>query len=454
MEYLYKADREAWWVLDPVITVAPDEIFFEAFSRDESAYGRLSVEHSAFADVREFACGTTNIDFSGRLYDQFQRIRSRRPTWFEIDPGGFSVQRAGTAAYREKKIDVPESWVRGFLQVQSAMSLPTASFVLRPVDLYNLCLFLRRHREKKGPRALRWELRPDAPVQAVLEPWEARFTFPGSKWAGEAPGAGGGGAPMNPAHAMGLSASEVRSDRLIVRTWGRRRLHLLERLLPAAERVGVHLLGRGMPTFYVVHLGRFTFTLGLSGWTYNDWTASANFDLLTARRAVDRQTLDRIHGALRADYSAEVDALAARLGLDRGVAEAGLTQLCREGRVMYDWVARRHRLRELTAEPLPMDHLAFRNEREQEAAAIVRNRTFAILTRQAVPGGLVETSAEIDPGAGGGTRTYKATAWIDGDGRLVRGECDCFFHKQNRLRKGPCGHLLALSMLHARQSAN
>lgn len=453
MDYLYKADREAWMVLDPVITVHPDEIFFEAFSKDESAYARLSVEHTAFSDVREFACGTTNIDFSGRLYGEFQRIRSRKPTWFEIDAGGFSVQRAGGAAYREKKIDVPESWVRGFLQVQSAMTLPAASFVLRPMDLYNLCLFLRRNREKKSPRSIRWELRPDAPVEAVLEPWEARFTFPGSKWLGEAPGAGGEGA-LNPATAMGLAKSEIRADKLIIRTWGRRRLHLLERLLPGADRVSVHLLGRGMPSFFIVHLGRFTFCLGLSGWTYNDWTASAAFDLMTARRAVDRVTLDRMLAVLRTDYSASIDGLAQRLGLDRGTAEAGLTQLCREGRCMYDWTARRYRLRELTAEPLPADHPAFGNEREQEAQNIIANKTFAVRTSRAVPGGLVESSAEIDPGRTGGSRTYKPAAFFDLDGRMVRGECDCFWHKQNRLRQGPCGHLLALAVLHAKENPN
>lgn len=31
-DWLYKNDKAAWWVLDPVITVAPDQIFFEAFS--------------------------------------------------------------------------------------------------------------------------------------------------------------------------------------------------------------------------------------------------------------------------------------------------------------------------------------------------------------------------------------------------------------------------------------
>src|SRR3982750_4536009 len=40
---------EEWQLtLDPVITVHPDQLFFEAFSNDESVYGRLSAPLDAF----------------------------------------------------------------------------------------------------------------------------------------------------------------------------------------------------------------------------------------------------------------------------------------------------------------------------------------------------------------------------------------------------------------------
>ena len=41
--YLYKNDYDAWFVLDPVITVHPDQVFFECFSQDESSYGLLKL---------------------------------------------------------------------------------------------------------------------------------------------------------------------------------------------------------------------------------------------------------------------------------------------------------------------------------------------------------------------------------------------------------------------------
>ena len=168
--YLYRQDRDAWIVLDPVITVHPDEVFFECFSQDESSYGRLSVGYEVFKDVGEFSCGTTNVDYSAALYDEFQKIRSYKNTQFEIDPSGFDVQTAGEVAYKEVKIDLPDTWVRGFLQVSSAMSLPMVSFQLHPMDVHNICFILRRNKELKGPRSIRYILKPGEPVKIVFDP--------------------------------------------------------------------------------------------------------------------------------------------------------------------------------------------------------------------------------------------------------------------------------------------
>jgi len=98
--WLYKESKDAWFVLDPVITVHPDEIFFECFSQDESTYGRLSCDHETFKSIGDIAYGTTNIDYSHTLYDEFQKIRSYRTTSLAIDPSGFQVQTSGEELYR------------------------------------------------------------------------------------------------------------------------------------------------------------------------------------------------------------------------------------------------------------------------------------------------------------------------------------------------------------------
>ena len=255
--YLYKKDLDAWYVLDPVITVHPDEVFFECFSEDESTYGRLGASYEVFKNINEFACGTTNIDYSAALYDEFQKIRNYKTTQFQVDPSGFEVQTTNEEAYKEVKIDLPDSWVRGFLQVSSAMCLPSIQFDLHPMDIYNICLVLRRHKEKKGPRSIRYHLKPGQPVRIVFEPWDIEVVCARSPYTG--------------------------NQEETIRVWGRRRLHILERLIPIAKKFTVHLLGTGMPSFYVADLGDMSFTLGLSGWTANDWSQSGNFDLMAPR---------------------------------------------------------------------------------------------------------------------------------------------------------------------------
>ena len=39
------------------------------------------------------------------------------------------------------------------------------------MDIYNMCLVLRRHKEKHGPRSIRYFLEPGEPIEIVFEPW-------------------------------------------------------------------------------------------------------------------------------------------------------------------------------------------------------------------------------------------------------------------------------------------
>ncbi len=429
-DYLYQKDRDAWFVLDPVITVHPDEVFFECFSQDESSYGRLGVGFDVFQNVKEFACGTTNIDYSASLYDEFQKIRSYKTTRFEIDPSGFGVQTTAEAAYKEVKIDLPDTWVRGFLQVSSAMALPALTFTLHPMDVHNICFLLRRHREIVGPRSLRYCLEPGKPVKVVFDPWNYEISCPRSLYEGE--------------------------EKAEVRVWGRRRIHILERLIPVARRFTVYLLGKGMPSFYLADLGDMTFTLGLSGWTTNDWSSAGNFDLLAPRAAVDDLTKQRVFAALKESWAESPDALARRLDLDTSVVLGALAAYTQAGRAMWDLNKRVYRLRELSREPLPMERLRFSNEREEAATRLLDQRAVRLMEAvdlgDAAGGGtLLKGQVNREAGRSGRAGAYEPWLRLDPDERLIEAGCTCNFFQQNHLRKGPCEHILAVRLQHARQ---
>ncbi len=418
--YLYEKNRDFWFVLDPVITVHPDECFFECFSQDESSYGRLGASYEVFQNVGEFSCGTTNIDYSSPLYDEFQKIRSYKRTRFEVDPSGFTTQTGTDEAYKEVKIDLPDSWVRGFLQVNSAMALPAARFTLHPMDVHNFLFVLKRHKEKKGPRSMRYKLTPGQPVKVVFEPWGTEVVCRRSVYEGEGT-----------------------HD---IRVWGRRRLLILERLIPVARRFTVHLLGSGMPSFYVADLGDLSFTLGLSGWTANDWSTAGNFDLMAPRTEVDEFTRRRVFDALKETWREPPEALAARLGLDRATVLGALGAYTQAGRAIWDLNKGVYRARELSREPLPMEKLRFSNEREEKATRFLEARAVVVQARPSS----VDSSLELKGTVKDGSKVHTPALRLDADQRMVFGECTCNFFQQNKLFKGPCEHLLALRLQHSK----
>jgi SWIM zinc finger len=419
-DYLYQKDRDAWFVLDPVITVHPDEVFFECFSQDESSYGRLGASYEVFKNVGDFACGTTNVDYSAALYDEFQKIRTYKSTEFEVDPSGFEVQTVGEMAYKEVKIDLPDSWVRGFLQVNSAMSLPAIQFDLHPMDIYNMCFVLRRRKEKQGPRSMRYILKPGEPVRVIFEPWNLEVVCDRSFY-------------------QGNKAEEIR-------VWGRRRLLILERLIPVAKKFTVHLLGTGLPSFYVADLDDLSFTLGLSGWTANDWAKAGNFDLMAPRAIVDDWTKQRVFAALQENWVESPDDLAKRLKLDRSVVLGALSAYTQAGRAIYDLNKQVYRVRELTQEPLPIEQLRFSNDREIAAHEFLTDNAVKVQSSSIDTGGTLHLAGTVKDGS----QTYQPTLEIDRDERLIAATCTCNWHQQNKLFKGPCEHILALRMQHQR----
>src|SRR5439155_8387865 len=182
---------------------------------------------------------------------------------------GFEVATAERPDYREEKIDLPTSWLRGFMQIQAAMGMPHAAKVtLSREAVYSILAWVKRHKAKTSPRAIRFELTPGQPPRIVLEPWEIPIVSYGTKYDGPS---------IEP-----------------VRIWGGRRLMALARTLPLADKFEVYLLGTGLPSFWVVQMGEMRLTLGLSGWTTNDWTRASAIDLLAPPAAPSPDLINNV----------------------------------------------------------------------------------------------------------------------------------------------------------------
>lgn len=429
-DWLSRNDPAAWVILDPVVTVHPDALIFEVFSKDEGAYAQLSVNWAGLEAEGAVECGTTHIDFSQQLFDGVQQMRSYRKTRIDIGPDAVGVQTDDETPVLEKTVRLPESWLRGFLQVQSASSLATASFSLAPMDLYNALRHLRLNADKpkgkrvKGGRGLRIELVPGEVPRIVLEPWETVMETTGGAYTGR--------------------KSQV------VRVWGRRRLMLARRFLPFVHTIDVHLLGSGLPSFWVLRGEHISLTLGLTGFNSSNWSQALGFDVMLPRGEATEQ-MAQVVEALTASWRGTAKAVAKAAGLKPAEALAALQLACQHGLVMHDIAADVYRLRPLTAEPLDPEALRYRSPQEREAADLLATaKAVRITQRNAVHGVGLELTGKVTVAAE--KREYRPQLLIADEGRVRKADCTCSFFRKHQLKEGPCAHLVALRRLEAEQA--
>jgi hypothetical protein len=420
-------DPLAFILLDPVVTVHPDQVFFEVFSKDEGTYAKLGIDLGAFELAYQPVCGTTNIDFSQTLFSGVEQMRSYRQTTLSIGKEAVALATTSVGKVLEKQIHVPDSWLRGFLQVQSAAALPRDTFRLSAIDLYNLLRYLRMHGDVKGRRrGLRIELIPGEVPRLVLEPWETVLPSTAGVYRGR--------------------ASRV------VRVWGRRRLMLVRRLLPFVEQVEGHLLGSGLPSFWVLRAGPVTLTLGLTGFTAANWSQAASFDLLLPRKAHGGEALERVLGHLATVWVADVRQLSAATGMKGEALLEGLQSGCQQGKLMYDVAADVYRLRALTETPLDLPRLEYRNQRERTAHDLVARRgAVQIVSENRIGGTGLELTGKVTVVED--RRDYRPQMLLTEEGQVSKAECTCTLFRKQGLKAGPCPHLVALRLAYAEQEA-
>ena len=431
-DWLLRNDPLAYLILDPVISVHPDAVVMEVFSKDEGCYASLSFDHSFFASEGQVQYGTTNIDFSPDLAQGIEQIRSFRETQLTIGQQavGLTSQTAEAlpnSEVIEKRINVPQSWLRGFLQVQSSAQLAADVFYLKPLDLYNALRYLRLHADVKGKRrGLRIELEPKQAPRLVLEPHDVVINGSAEAYQGKVA--------------------------KVVRLWGRRRLQLIKRFLPYTQSIEVRLLGNGMPSFWILRGEGMTLTVAITGFTASNWSQALNFDLLLPRRADSLATLKTVTSHLQSVWVAPLSEIANHTGLEVAACRAALQQACQQGLVTYDAAHQVYRYRPLTEQPLDMSQFQFRQPAEKLAYDLLsRPNAISALTLNLIPQEGVEISATITVKED--KREYLSQLKLNEEGQVSKASCSCHQIMQHGLSQGACSHLIALRLAYAEHQA-
>jgi hypothetical protein len=442
-KYIRKRDEALWYVLDPVITVHPDQVSFEAFSLDESIYGCLSVNKGAFEINGTPQLGTTNIDFSTKLADEIERFRTYNDVELSINPEGFKVDGGVAPEHLEKKIDLPESWIKGFNQVSAAATLGGYELEISQVDMYDICSFLRRNRARKSPRAMKWVLEPKKRIKIIFEPWGKELT---------------------------LSTIYKGERRRVERIWGRRRWLILERILPITKSFKIRFFGFGMPQFIIADLGPMILTFGFTSWSANDWVKGTAFNILAGFIAESYSGYDNVYKLLKTKRVLNLEQIKEELkNVREDHLKAGIGLILRRGEAYYDPIINSTRFRQLLNIPIPkriyertefekkvqgliepskMNLSLIRNNKSEVVVESFYETQMRIRVRNRRAERLRRYGYRVEPEYRSRTKRINTSITLDQDGQIIKVKCRCKeFNEGPRNISAPCSDILALYII-------
>jgi SWIM zinc finger/DprA winged helix domain len=367
---------------DPVVTCNGDRLRFESFSGCCGVYARLDVLSEAL-DGEVHDRGTTNVDVNGPLREALARIGGADPLHLAVGPDELAV-RTLDGPVVEKKVPLPDRWLRGFAEVQAI----AARFDLRAeLSAAEAVRFLR---------ALPGGARPGGALWAV----------PAGRWLRLASRPGPGAVCLP----------------------GPQRLEVLRPLLRHAHALRVYgpVVGPGSPpvaSAWELPLDGMRLVLTLSPEPYRGFSGEgAVLDALAGDRV--EADADLVGALLSFEPRVEVDLLAERSGLAPAEVRAALGQLGTAGRVGYDVAEAAYFHRELPYDPARVERM---NPRLGNARALVA-------------GGAVRLDGELATVVVGG-QGYRVR--FDADGAAA---CTCPWWARYRGGRGKCRHVLAAEL--------
>lgn len=365
--------------LDPVVTANGDRLRCEAFSACNGVYARLDLLGDAL-DTGTLGFGTTNVDINPPLALALASIRAQDRLHLSVGTDGIEVDTPD-GGFRERKVELPERWVRALAETQS--------------------------------------------LAATLD---LRATLDGAAWRrfiNGLPMSGGSGAGVNlwllPAGTALRHSGRQKKGAISLA--GSARLSALKRIQHLIQAVRIYGPetepdAKGALSAWVIDLPGARLTLMLSPEPYRGFSGEgAVLHALSQARADDALTL----GALLA-WEAAIDpaALAVETGFAPDRIHGALQALATAGQVGFDLHEERYFHRQL---PYSESRLEKNYPRLAAARALLENAAVA------PDGNRLRVTSE--------TRDY----WVNLAEEPAR--CTCYFWAKYKGSRGPCKHVLA-----------
>ncbi|MGW2561508.1 SWIM zinc finger family protein [Streptomyces sp. NPDC001514] len=170
----YQRDLRA--SLDPVVTGNGDRLRFESFSGCCGVYARLDVLQEGL-DGGETGHGTTNVDVNNPLREALSRLGGDDPLHLRVGPDKLAVTTLDGAVV-EKKVPLPDRWLRGFAEAQ----VVSAGFDLRAeLTAAEAVRFLRSLPRSSGSasRGAMWVVPAGRTLRPTTRPFPGAVCLPG-----------------------------------------------------------------------------------------------------------------------------------------------------------------------------------------------------------------------------------------------------------------------------------
>ncbi|MGW1883833.1 SWIM zinc finger family protein [Streptomyces sp. NPDC001970] len=168
--------RELRASLDPVVTGNGDRLRFESFSGCCGVYARLDVLQEGL-DGGETGHGTTNVDVNNPLREALSRLGGDDPLHLRVGPDELAVTTLDGAVV-EKKVPLPDRWLRGFAEAQ----VVSAGFDLRAeLTAAEAVRFLRSLPRSSGgaSRGAMWVVPAGRTLRPTTRPVPGAVCLPG-----------------------------------------------------------------------------------------------------------------------------------------------------------------------------------------------------------------------------------------------------------------------------------
>ena len=277
---------------DPVVTSNVDRLRFESFSGCAGVYARLDLEPELLGGEAA-AWGTTNVDFNLPMRAALARVHDADAMLMHV---GHDEVRVTTLAGSEveRKVPLPERWVKGFAEVQVSASRMLLRHELGRVEARRFLQSLPRTRS----RGVAWATPAGGTLRLTTQPDDGAVCVSGPE-----------------------------------------RLRLLEKLLPFARSLRVYGPPPTSPRVaepsaweLVLNGGRVVFVL--SPELFRGFSGEGG--VLSALAAADDAAVEAVADLLHGEPAIDSAAVAETSRFDRTTVETALGALGAAGRVGYD----------------------------------------------------------------------------------------------------------------------